>query len=82
MPQASRWGKTPGGASAHSEVFLRYEMYKAMVHIAHSRLSVIQPVCFIQTISYAPANLNTSLTLPRPVGLQPYLCYMPANKTR
>jgi len=64
--------KPPGGASAHSEVCLRYEMYKAMVRNAQCLLSVIRPVGFIQTISYAPANLHTSLTLPRPVEMLPF----------
>ena len=35
--------KPSGGAIVYLEVFLRYEMYKALVHIAHCIESKIRP---------------------------------------
>ena len=40
-----------------------------------------EAICFIQTISYAPVNLTTSLTLTRPVKLLLFRWYLSADKT-
>ena len=39
-----------------------------------------EAICFIQAISYAPVNLTTSLTLPRPVGQLLFRWYVTADK--